>query len=48
LIASRRYTDEFLLLGNDKQRLWELQAGIRERLMSIRLALDAQTESVPK
>jgi hypothetical protein len=34
-----RYTDDFLLLGDDKQRLWELQAGIRERLMSIRLAL---------
>jgi Reverse transcriptase (RNA-dependent DNA polymerase) len=37
--AYLRYTDDFLLFGNDKQRLWELQAGIRERLMSIRLAL---------
>ena len=37
--AYLRYTDDFLLLGNDKQRLWELQAGIRERLMSICLAL---------
>jgi RNA-directed DNA polymerase len=37
--AYLRYTDDFLLLGDDKQRLWELQAGIRERLMSIRLAL---------
>jgi len=34
-----RYTDDFLLFGNDKRRLWELQSGIRYRLMAIRLAL---------
>ena len=28
-----RYTDDFLLFGNDKRRLWESQSGIRDRLM---------------
>jgi len=29
--AYLRYTDDFLLFGNDKGRLWELQAGIVEQ-----------------
>ncbi len=38
-----RYTDDFLLFGNDKQRLWHLHDIIENELTSIRLKL-----SIPK
>lgn len=34
-----RYTDDFLLFGDDKERLWELRAGIVEQLARVRLKL---------
>ena len=34
-----RYTDDFLLFGDDKARLWELRAGIVEQLTQVRLKL---------
>ncbi len=34
-----RYTDDFLLFGDDKARLWELRAGTVEHLARIRLKL---------
>ena len=37
--AYLRYTDDFLLFGNDQQRLWELRAGIIEELAAARLKL---------
>jgi len=37
--AFLRYTDDFLLFGDDKSRLWELRDGIVERLASLRLTL---------
>jgi hypothetical protein len=42
--AYLRYTDDFLLFGDDKARLWELQAGIVGELSSVRLKL-AQPKS---
>jgi hypothetical protein len=37
--AYLRYTDDFLLFGDDKARLWELRAGIAEQLARVRLKL---------
>jgi len=37
--AYLRYTDDFLLFGDDKARLWELGQGIREELARVRLKL---------
>jgi hypothetical protein len=37
--AYLRYTDDFLLFGEDKDRLWELRAGIADRLAGLRLKL---------
>ena len=37
--AYLRYTDDFLLFGNDKERLWELRRGIAEQLAAVRLKL---------
>jgi len=37
--AYLRYTDDFLLFGDDKARLWELRAGIVEQLAALRLKL---------
>lgn len=37
--AYLRYTDDFLLFGDDKQRLWDLREGIVRQLASIRLRL---------
>ena len=37
--AYLRYTDDFLLFGNEKTRLWELWQGIGEQLAGIRLKL---------
>lgn len=37
--AFLRYTDDFLLFGDDKARLWELRAGIVEQLGRVRLKL---------
>ena len=37
--AYLRYTDDFLLFGDDKVRLWELRQGIQEQLASLRLKL---------
>lgn len=37
--AYLRYTDDFLLFGDDKERLWALQAGISEQLARLRLKL---------
>lgn len=37
--AYLRYTDDFLVFGDDKRRLWELQAGIEEQLARVRLRL---------
>lgn len=34
-----RYTDDFLLFSNDRDRLWELHAGIRHPLAAVRLKL---------
>jgi len=34
-----RYTDDFLLFGDDKARLWELRAGLVEQLARVRLKL---------
>ena len=34
-----RYTDDFLLFGDDRDRLWELRAGIAEQLARVRLKL---------
>jgi hypothetical protein len=34
-----RYTDDFLLFGDDKARLWELRGGIVEQLAQVRLKL---------
>jgi hypothetical protein len=34
-----RYTDDFLLFGDDKARLWDLRAAIVEQLASLRLRL---------
>lgn len=34
-----RYTDDFLLYGNEKRRLWDLRDGIREQLAGLRLRL---------
>lgn len=34
-----RYTDDFLIFGDDKARLWELQAGIVGQLAALRLKL---------
>ena len=41
--AYLRYTDDFLLFGDDKARLWDLYEGVREQLASLRLRL-----AVPK
>ena len=41
--AYLRYTDDFLLFGDDKARLWELHASIVEELAAVRLKL-----AVPK
>ncbi len=37
--AYLRYTDDFLLFGDDKPRLWELHAGIVRQLAGLRLKL---------
>jgi len=37
--AYLRYTDDFLLFGDDKARLWELRTGIVEQLAAVRLRL---------
>jgi hypothetical protein len=37
--AYLRYTDDFLLFGDDKARLWALRAGIVQRLTAVRLKL---------
>jgi RNA-directed DNA polymerase len=37
--AYLRYTDDFLLFGDDQARLWELRAGIVAQLARVRLAL---------
>jgi len=37
--AYLRYTDDFLLFGDDKARLWALRAGIVEQLARVRLRL---------
>ena len=37
--AYLRYTDDFLLFGDDKERLWELRRGIVEQLACVRLKL---------
>jgi hypothetical protein len=37
--AYLRYTDDFLLFGDDPQRLWELRAGIQDQLSDLRLHL---------
>jgi RNA-directed DNA polymerase len=37
--AYLRYTDDFLLFGNDKARLWELWAVVKEELAELRLRL---------
>lgn len=37
--AYLRYTDDFLLFGDDKARLWELRAGIVAQLAAVRLKL---------
>ena len=37
--AYLRYTDDFLLFGDDKARLWELRSGIIEQLAGLRLKL---------
>jgi hypothetical protein len=34
-----RYTDDFLLFGDDRARLWELRAGILAQLAALRLQL---------
>jgi hypothetical protein len=41
--AYLRYTDDFLLFGDDRERLWTLHQGIREQLERVRLRL-----AVPK
>jgi hypothetical protein len=52
--AYLRYTDDFLLFGDDKSRLWDLRDGIREQLAAVRLQLSepksrllASREGVP-
>ena len=42
--AYLRYTDDFLVFGDDKARLWELRAGIVSQLAAVRLKL-AQPKS---
>jgi hypothetical protein len=37
--AYLRYTDDFLVFADDKERLWELRAGIVEQLAAVRLKL---------
>ncbi len=37
--AYLRYTDDFLLFGDDKARLWDLCRGVREQLAALRLSL---------
>ena len=37
--AYLRYTDDFLLFGDDKERLWDLHAGIVAQLAAVRLKL---------
>ncbi|MBX3733146.1 MAG: hypothetical protein KF791_11195 [Verrucomicrobiae bacterium] len=37
--AYLRYTDDFLLFGDDATRLWQLRTGIVERLAALRLRL---------
>lgn len=37
--AHLRYTDDFLLFGDDREALWDMRAGIGERLARIRLRL---------
>jgi hypothetical protein len=37
--AYLRYTDDFLLFGDDKARLWELRTGVVEQLAAVRLRL---------
>jgi hypothetical protein len=37
--AYLRYTDDFLLFGDDKARLWELHAGVVQQLARVRLQL---------
>ena len=37
--AYLRYTDDFLLFGSDRGRLWHLRAGIAEELARVRLKL---------
>ena len=37
--AYLRYTDDFLLFGDDKARLWELHAGLVAQLAAVRLKL---------
>jgi len=34
-----RYTDDFLLFGDDPERLWDLRSGIAEQLATVRLQL---------
>ena len=36
-----RYTDDFLLFGDDKERLWDLRSGIAGQLAAMRLKLAA-------
>ena len=37
--AYLRYTDDFLIFGDDKVRLWKLSEAVREELMRVRLKL---------
>ncbi len=37
--AYLRYTDDFLVFGDDKARLWELREGVRRQLAALRLKL---------
>jgi hypothetical protein len=37
--AYLRYTDDFLLFGDDRARLWELRSGIVQQLAAVRLKL---------
>jgi RNA-directed DNA polymerase len=37
--AYLRYTDDFLIFGDDPSRLWELRAGIQEKLAALKLHL---------
>ena len=37
--AYLRYTDDFLIFGNDKPRLWKLRDSVRQQLAAVRLKL---------